>query len=228
MNKSDKPSYGDIAHAIAKGILGSLPGGSFAAEFFNLIISPPLEKRKAELINDMNGRLTELQEKGSINFEHLSENPDFIDVVLKVTSKIIQTSDEEKKKCFQNVIVNTALGEMPEKSQAEIYLNILSDFTVWHLKILIFINNPSRWMKKNNKNLPNRSNSSIYDILIYAFPELASMEDLINYIWKDLHSLRFQDSPSIYTTMTIEGVTENRTTNFAKDFLRFITDNGDI
>jgi hypothetical protein len=43
-----KPTIGDAAHALAKGVISAVPiAGSIGAEFFSLVISPPMEKRRA-------------------------------------------------------------------------------------------------------------------------------------------------------------------------------------
>jgi ABC-type transport system involved in cytochrome bd biosynthesis fused ATPase/permease subunit len=47
-------SAGDAAHALAKGAAGVVPyAGGFLAELLQMVVAPPLEKRKAEWMNSV-------------------------------------------------------------------------------------------------------------------------------------------------------------------------------
>ena len=142
----------DIAHSLLKGGIGTIPIiGSLAAEIFGLVVTPPLEKRRAEWMNDIAVKLKELVDKKVINFEELQGNEQFIDVMLQATTFALKTSEKEKIKAFRNAILNTATGDSPDKTVSQIFLNQLDKFTVWHIRILNFIDNPREWFKKYNK-----------------------------------------------------------------------------
>ena len=50
MDNPNKTTKGDIAHSIAKSGIGAIPViGSLASEIFGLIVTPPLEKRRATI-----------------------------------------------------------------------------------------------------------------------------------------------------------------------------------
>ena len=89
-------------------------------------------------MNEIAQRLQDLEDKNKFNLNTLSTNEDFIDVVLQSTTYALKTSQKEKIIAFQNAIINTALGESPEKSTSQIFLNLLDGFTIMHLKILKF------------------------------------------------------------------------------------------
>jgi hypothetical protein len=71
--KVPKQSKGDVAHALAKAGLSIIPiVGSPAAELFQLIIQPPLEKRRGEFMTQVGEKLQELEAKG-IKLEELQK-----------------------------------------------------------------------------------------------------------------------------------------------------------
>jgi hypothetical protein len=58
-----KTTTKDILYSLAKGGVGSIPIiGALAAEIFSMVITPPMEKRRAEWMNDIAERLKALEE----------------------------------------------------------------------------------------------------------------------------------------------------------------------
>ena len=227
-DKTNKTSVGDVAHSLVKGGLGTIPViGSLATEIFSLIVTPPLEKRRAAWMNEIADKLKGLEEKNVVNFDELSNNEQFIDVVLQATTLAIKTSEREKIKAFQNAVLNTASGESPDQTVSQIFLNQLDSFTTWHIKILKFIDSPRLWFQKANRTPPSYMAGSISAVIKDAFPELKTQDDLLEIIWNDLRTAGFHRTSDIKTTMTGDGTLSERTTQLGKQFLEFITnDNG--
>lgn len=214
----------DIAHSLLKGGIGTIPIiGSLAVEIFGLVVTPPLEKRRAEWMNDIAVKLKELEDKNVIDFEELQGNEQFIDVMLQATTFALKTSEKEKIKAFRNAILNTATGDSPDKTVSQIFLNQLDKFTVWHIKILNFIDNPREWFKKYNKIPPSYMTGSIYSVLEEAFPELKSQSALVDIIWDDLRTAGFHKTGDLRAMMSGDGVLANRSTVFGSEFIAFIT-----
>jgi hypothetical protein len=223
-DKVNKATKKDIAHALVKGGLGTIPViGSLASEIFGLVVTPPLEKRRAVWMNEVAEKLKELESKREIDFNELKENEQFIDVVLQATTFALKTSEEKKIECFKNTILNTAIGESPDKTKSQIFLNQLDKFTTWHVVILDFIDSPSEWFKKMGKTPPSLMMGSLHSVIIDAFPELKGQDELLDIIWSDLELTGFHKSGSLKTMMSGSGVFSDRTTNFGKEFINFIT-----
>lgn len=222
-DKTNKTTVGDVANSLVKGGLGALPIiGSLATEIFGLIVTPPLEKRRAEWMNEVANKLKELETNKKIDFNELAENEQFIDIVLQSTTFALKTSEKKKIDCFKNAILNTAIGDSPDKTKSQIFLNQLDKFTVWHLIILDFIDSPRNWFIKNDKTPPNYIGGSLYTLIIEAFPDLKNQDELLDIIWEDLKTTGFHKTGSLKTTMSGDGVLSDRTTSIGKDFLNFI------
>jgi hypothetical protein len=90
-------------------------------------------------MTEVGERLKALKEDGQIDLSTLGENEQFIDAVLVATSYALKTSEQEKIKAFQNAILNSAHGQAIDKTKSQVFLNLLDSFTVWHIRILHFI-----------------------------------------------------------------------------------------
>lgn len=224
MNDPNKLTPGDYAHSMAKAGLGSIPiFGATASELFGLIVSPPLEKRRRAWMEEMSNMLKELQEKGKVDLSNLASNEQFIDVVLTSTSHAMKTSEQEKIKAFQNAISNVALGECPDKTRSQIFLHLLDTFTVWHIKILHFIDNPQKWFEVAGHTPPTLLSGSLFSVLKTAFPELNGQDELTDLIWKDLHDSGLHKSTDLKTMMNGGGLMGRRSSELGRQFLIFIS-----
>ncbi len=224
MSEETKPTSGDYAYAVTKGVISAVPfvGGPIS-ELLSLIIASPLEKRKTKYFTEIGERLNELSEKMSIDLDKLSKNEQFIDIVIQASAYALKTSEEQKIKAFQNIIVNTALGEAPEISIGHIFLNVLDSFTTWHIKILHFIDNPKQWFIESQIPPPTQLMTSLATVLKKAFPELKDKEEFLNLIWRDLKNTGFHDTADLKTSMSGDGLLAKRTTKLGQEFLLFIS-----
>jgi hypothetical protein len=222
-DKKNKLTKNDIGHSIVKGGLGAIPViGSLASEIFGLVVTPPLERRRAEWMNEVAEKLNDLKENKKIDFDKLIDNDQFIDVVLQATTFAIKTSEKMKIEYFRNAILNTATGDMPDKTKNHIFLNQLDKFTALHITILDFIDSPRSWFNKVGKTPPNYLAGSLFNLIIEAFPELKNQDELLDIIWDDLKMTGFHKTGELKAVITGDGVLSDRTTSFGKEFLAFI------
>ena len=220
-----KETKQDIAYGVTKAILGSIPyAGAAASELFQLLVTPPLEKRRNEWMIEVGEKLKQLEQKEEIDFNKLAENEIFIDVVLQTSQLALRTSEKEKIQYFKNVILNTAIAENPNITEVQIFLNFISTYTVWHIKILKLFDNPQDWFSKNNKSMPNVMAGGLSDVLETAYPELINKRALYDLIWDDLSRSGLHSTSGLHTIMSGSGLLANRTTPFGKEFLEFITE----
>lgn len=226
-NVTNQDKGKNIVQSLVKGGLGTIPViGSLAAEVFGLIVTPPLEKRRAEWMNEVAQKLKDLEIKQQINFEELQQNDQFIDVVLQATTYALKTSEKEKIEAFQNAIMNTAVGEAPNETISQIFLNQLDSFTIWHIVILKFIDDPKLWFQKANRTPPNFIAGSLSNVIFDAFPELKQQNDMVNIIWNDLRTAGLHSTGDLNTIMSGGGMLSGRTTSLGKKFLKYISDYG--
>lgn len=222
--KSVKPIKADIAYSIVKAGLGSIPiAGAVASELLTLLITPPLERRRSEWMDELGERLRKLEQEKGLDLASLRENDLFIDTVLYATQLALRTSEQEKIEYLRNAIVNTALGDTPDQSLTKMFLNLIDEFTVWHIRILTLFDDPQSWYIESGKELPKLLIGTLSSVLTEAYPELKSKTDFCNLIWDDLNRAGLHQSGSLQTMMSGNGVLESRTTVFGKQFLEYIS-----
>lgn len=213
----------DIAYASVKAVLGSIPiAGAAASELFGLLVTPPLEKRREKWMQEIGEGLTTLEKDKLIDLSKLQLNDSFIDIVIKITQLAIKTNEKDKLLLFQSIIENAALNQTLDITETHIFLNLIDSFTIWHIKLLLFFNDPEGWFNQNNKPIPNYMAGSLFGVLSDAYPELKEKPDLCNLIWDDLKRASLHNTGSLNGVLRQNGLLVSRTTDLGKRFIEFI------
>jgi len=219
-------STGDYAHSGVRAGLSTAPflGGPLA-EFFSLIITPPLEKRRTEWLIDIFTRLKQLEEKvEGFKIENLAENEIFISTLLYATQVAMRTHLREKLDALRNAVINSAVKLPIDENLQLIFLNLVDRYTPWHLIILHFLEDPRQYGVRNNISYPSWSMGGTSAVLEFAMPELKGKRDFYDQIVRELFSNGLLNSDTfLHTTMTDQGMFSSRTTEMGKQFLGFIS-----
>ncbi|MCF1439533.1 MAG: hypothetical protein LPD71_12580 [Shewanella sp.] len=133
---SDEPDS-DRLHRLVRASLGALPVGSgTAVELFNAIITPPLDKRKKRWIKEVTEALNELLSRSHLTVEELSNNGEFIDVLISSSAQAIKTSEKEKIQILKNAVQNSAQREILGNEYRQHVLLLLDTLSVTHIRVL--------------------------------------------------------------------------------------------
>lgn len=220
-----KNSKGDYLHTAVKTALSSIPiAGTGIGEFFSMIVSQPVSKRRDEWLIRIKNELEELSEKvNGFDLNNLCNNEMFTTVLMNASQIAIRNHDEIKLEALKNAVLNSAIRVDIDETIQLMYLNYINELTPWHLKILSFFENPIEWYTRNNKNIPNMYSGSPAHILEDAFSELKNNREFYDLIIKDLYNKGLFSIESIHAMMTQDGVFASRTTKFGKEFINYIT-----
>ncbi|MGH8612142.1 MAG: hypothetical protein ACREYF_08900, partial [Gammaproteobacteria bacterium] len=212
------------AHRVARAAIGSVPVvGSAAVEAFSALVTPPLEKRRTAWMEAVATELQRLSASRGLSLDDLRTNEDFLDVLFEASQAAIKTSQEEKLAALKNAVLNAAAASSPDESRMKIYVRLVDDLTVWHLRVLTLVNNPTAWFKAQGKPVPEfHLTGSLDALLLKAFPELRDQREFYDYIWKDLYGKGLVGTESLHVMMTPSGVFATRSTELAQGFLQFI------
>ena len=226
-NKNDfKPpnlSAKDRAHSLVKVALSAIPTiGGPASELFAAIIIPPIENRRQTWMEEVGKSLTELLSKNLVTYDDLSINEIFLDTVLQATQIAMRTTDKDKREALRNAILNAALPSSLNESLQLIFLELIDQFTPWHLHLLKLLQNPASWVKPHDNDNNLYYIHGISEILERDFPELKGKSDFYDLIWGDLSQKRLVSINNLHTVMTAKELQEKRTTNLGDQFLQFI------
>jgi hypothetical protein len=222
-----KPSAGDYLHSIVKAGLSSVPyGGSAAAELFALVIAPPLEKRRKKWMDDVAERLKRLEVDKRVDLAELQNNDLFIDVVLKTTQFALRNSQKEKLEYLKNALLNVATGKYSDEDTVHSFLNLVDNFSAWHIRILRLYDDPVRWFQEQGKVAPDFYTAGLEAVMETAYPDLRGKREVYDIIWRELSQNGLLGGASLHAMMTGQGLLQRKTTELGRQFLEFIAESG--
>jgi len=227
MEEKPKQTVGDVGHSLLKGALSGVPlAGGLASEIFNLIMAPPLTKRRDEWMISIAEGLKGLEEKiEGFKVEDLSKNESFVTTVMHATQAAIRNHSKEKLEALRNAVLNAALKNEPDEDMQMMFLNWIDDFTPWHLRILYFFDSPEKWLKLSEYEFSNIAEASPLDLFFHVFPELKDRPQYFELLLQDLADLKeLLSEEKIRQKMQRPAYLRfSHTTNLGKLFLRFIS-----
>lgn len=219
-----KDGIGDHIHAVVRAGISAIPVvGGPALELFNAIVASPLRKRQAEWMEFVTEGLKRLELKHHCILDDLKDNDVFIDTVMQASKAAVQTSNDEKRVALRNAVLNAALPNPPDDAKRQVFVNLIEQMTVWHLRILSLLADPPVWFSDNGKTMPQWSLAgSLSQLLTAAYPELQNQREFYDIIGKDLFQRGLLNTDGFHAMMSGQGALAKRTTGFADEFMRFI------
>lgn len=221
-----KADPGDHVHTLARAGISSLPYvGGAAVELFQMLVTPPLERRRLEWMKSVGEGLNKLEEKYGNIIDDLKSNEQFIDTTMQASQAAIRTSQREKKDALRNAVLNAALLHAPDESRQQMFVGWVDSYTPWHLRMLRLFANPRSWYQDNGRQPPQyHLSSTLSGLLTDAYPDLKSERPFYDKVAKDLYNDDLIKSDDLHVMMSASGAFEMRATPLGEEFLRFICD----
>lgn len=217
----------DIAREVGRAIVSAIPaaGGPLQVAFEN-IFSSPIEKRKEAWLNQLADVINEVQKRvGEITPEKLAENDAFVTVVMQASQVAIRNHQQEKLEALRNAVLNAALPNPPHEDEQMIFLRLIDQLTPWHLRILSVLDDPIKWMERNNIHNPGWGMGGASTVLEYCFPHLQGQRETYDQIVLDLQGQgMLGQGQFLHVMMTGGGMVASRTTDRGQRFIRFISE----
>lgn len=213
---------GDYAIAGIRAALGTIPiVGSAATELFGLVVTPPLERRRTEWMQDISRRLADLEARG-VDVRSLSENPAFIDITISATRSALLTSKKEKLDFLKNAVVNCAAGFQLEEVEQQLFFAALDRYSVLHVELIALFDNPQEWFRQIGQPLPQYGSGSISHILEQGIPFFRGRRELYTALWRQLVADGFMVDFDLFVGMTGRSLMDRRTTELGEKFAAFV------
>jgi hypothetical protein len=129
--KAPESTKGDVVEALAKGAVSAVPiAGGFLAELLQIVVAPPLERRKAEWMNGVADGLRKLEEKvEGFSIENLKDNEPFISTIVGASQAAIKTHEQEKLEALRSAVLNVAKGSGLSADQEAMFLGFVERYT---------------------------------------------------------------------------------------------------
>lgn len=224
IKKRPKSKLTNRAYKVAKIIISGVPFlGGPTAELFSAIIVDPLSKRREEWIESIVKRILELEDKvKGFKIEELSKNNMFLTTIMHASQAAIRNHQEEKLEALRNAVLNASLPNPPDEDMQLMFLNFIDTFTPWHIRILMFLNDPNEWAEKREIRYPDQLKNGLAEALELAFPELKNRWDFISIIREDLFIRRLIGLKLFHQPMSKKDL-PGYVTDIGKKFIKFIT-----
>ena len=218
----------DDLHRVARAALSTIPiVGGAAVELFNHLLAPPIQRRRDAWLNDLAQRLAKLEQEGRVKIEDLQHSDEFISTVMQASQVAVRNHQKEKLDALRNAVMNTAIGQAPDDAKREMFLAFIDDFTVWHLKVLAFLNAPDGWARQHGLHMQQNVVCHTVEAALYnQFAELYREPDFRKALIRDLRSrsLIQSDDSDFEFCAASGGRRTPATTPLGRDFLRFISE----
>jgi len=213
----------DGVYAATRAALSLIPVfGGTAVEIFQYIVTPSIEKRRNEWMEDVGQAIRKLENEKQLDFTQLQTNDVFIDTLLQASQIALRNSQDEKLRSLKNAVINSALPEPIDQTFQQMFLNWVDDFTVWHIMVLQLFHNPQKYVSEKNINLD--SMNGLDNLLEKCFPELSNDRPLYDQIWQDLLQRGLVNTDSLHIMMLGRAIASKRTTDLGDKFLSFISE----
>ena len=176
---------GDHLHLAARVVLSAIPVlGGPALELFTAVIMPPTERRRNEWLNDLAQRLNMLEQEDRLKVADLAKNDEFISAVMQASAVAVRNHRQEKIDALRNAVLNSALGQCPSDAKSAMFLALVDQFTVWHLRVLKELFDLES--QKGQNRTPKTSIEQITEVVVARIADLRGQPELAEMVVEDL------------------------------------------
>lgn len=216
MKKKLEISKGGIAHATVRAALGAIPyAGQAAIELFNLVISPPIEKRRDEWILSIAAALEDAQQRiAGFSLDALVDRPDFTTALLRASQAAIRTHHREKLDALRNAVLNVALQNYPDEMLAHMFVSFVDEMQPLHIRVLTLFDKSSE-----NPIVPEPAGYFVSQ----HFPELSDRMEAYQQVVRDLDRMGLVHTNVTPGTATAFFAFSGNVSDLGKQFLKFVS-----
>lgn len=135
-----KTSTADHGHAAGRALLSAIPlAGAAAVEFFNAIITPPIEKRRQQWMTEIASAIGELHRANTELVSRLHNDTAFHSLLLQASWAAVRNHHAEKLVALKNAVINSARACGPSDDLQLLFIRYVDELTPTHLVVLRFL-----------------------------------------------------------------------------------------
>jgi hypothetical protein len=223
VKSAPKEGKAEIVLKIAEAGIAAIPviGGPLAV--LSEFLGEPYNRRKQRWLEELAGAVSELQERSAELSKPLEENDQFLTAVLHASQIAMRAHQEEKLLALRNSVRNSALKSAPNDDRQLMFLRFVDDFTVSHIRVLSMFDNPGAAVAASKRAFGVGA-GGLSLLIFHCVPELNGQGQFCEQVCRDLENrgLIAQGS-KLNVMMTTQGMLTARTTDFGKEFLKFVS-----
>lgn len=206
----------DIDHRIedgfvgtVKGVISTIPGASILVSAYEEMQSGIYKRRMDEWKEAVEERLGKLENDVVNSLPH----NDIFATVLLISAQLALKTNKQKANLLANAVSNAATTALSEE-RVIILLNCIEKYTIPHLRLLRFLQNPKEYNPKDNY-----MGGSTMTVYYDYYPNTDKSLDSI--VIRDLFADGFIDTDSLNVGVSSSGMVEKHTTALGDDMIRF-------
>jgi hypothetical protein len=222
-----RPRMADVGLAVVRVAVGSVPVlGSAAAELLSFVVTPPLEGRRNDWLNDLASDLDSLKTSvDHFDVVALSDNDDFLSAIAVAVGVATRSAQQEKRDMLRHAVLNAALGHVPDFDMQSVFIGYLDYLSPLHVQLLRVFSDPRAALSEAGSGLENAMYMGApSQVVEELFIDLKGRRDVYDFLWQDLFQRRLVNTDSLHGMMTNEGVLASRTTQTGSQFLAFVSE----
>lgn len=205
----------DITKGAAKGGTSLfIPGSSLLLSIIDELKSGEFKRRFEDFQVKVDDQLRMIKD---VQLQQLKDNQMFA-TVLYIAGQLALKTNETKRQLLANAVVNAPSCTLSEDTVV-ILLNCIEKYTIRHLRILRFLQNPKEYQKRDYY-------MSTSTMQIYYDYYSKDNEAIDRIIVNDLYADGMITSDSLFTMATVQSCLEKQTSNLGDAMIEFfgITD----
>lgn len=206
----------NVGVGIAKAIMHSNPVTSFFQTLYDEYVACQWQQRRNKWEEVFEEKLQNI--KDAIDLTKIDSIPNFAQILLSAGQGAMSDIEEDKVVLYVNTVINSIKHENIDDAKKHIFLNMLRDFTIMHIKILKYIN--------YNQIVTNYKQNTLRNINTCILDNLKSNYDekLLNLILLDFINLNLIDYDTIVDANTGTTYYPKSLSSLGKEFLVFINE----
>lgn len=163
--------------------------------------------------------------KDDIDFTKIYAIPNFAQILASAAQGAMCDLEEDKVELYVNTVINAIKKEKIENTKMHIFLNMLRNFTIFHIKILRFFNSIEEKSGKSSAyTLGIREDDrKWHEIVHQCNPELFKDKTLYDIVYSDLVNQKMLKNSYVTYATNFKTYPAKQTTVLADEFLEFIT-----
>jgi len=221
VRRVDSSNPGEHILNVLKAGLATAPFCGGIASLMSDYIPSSKMRRLEEFAEQLATDLNELKDR--INQSKILSD-EFAFIFEKCFRGVAENYQAEKLEAFRGILLNTAIGSSLSEDEKEFFLNLATNLSVLHIRILKFMAEPLSYLTAHGIS-PNRIQGGFSDFFPVAIPGVDL--EVIKSAFSDLHQYGFiSTDKTIFVTMTSgQGLhlLGNRVTQIGKRFVDFCT-----
>ena len=197
-----------LVKATAKEAVANIPGGTFLVSLIDEMQNGIYREKLDSWKDEVEQRLQKLEEDIKDN---LAKNNVFSSVLL-ISGQMALKTNKAKTVLLANAVANSATTQLSEE-RIIILLNCIEKYTLQHIRLLRFLQNPADY---NPKELLMGSTMSLF---YECFPN--TDKNIDNIVVRDLYADGMINTDSLNVTITWQDCIAKKTTQLGDDMISF-------